>query len=600
MKKSKIILMCFLLFFCLGAGKKEETGNSDFVIENGVLTEYKGEAEEVVIPDGVTEIAKDAFCSRDGLKKVVLPESVEKIGIAAFVDCMNLQEINLEHVKYIGEGAFEWCNNLEKVDLTSAVVIQAMAFEQCEKLTKVALPEVEVLGDNAFSSSGLTDVTGLEKVTSVGRDPFLLTPYREHYFSDASTQYHIINGYLTYAGNLTEVMEIPDGVQVICGSAFSYGSMDAHNIIREIILPDSVRIIESGAFAYQRQLEKINLGQVEEIGREAFQNCKKLQNVDLTSAVEIRQEAFEYCSELKCADMPLVKILESGAFIYSGLTQVSGLDKVEEVGADPFFGTPYREQYFADKTTQFHILNGYLISAGNCAKTVTIPKGVTVICGNAFYNRPVTNLYIPEGVTTIQAGALYGNSLRYVRMADSVTVLEGGQFTRKLIDVRLSQNITKLEDDLLGDTHLKQLTIPKAVIEISDWSLWNARLQHITIPSTMTEQVCKELIEATKQMYTVPTIYADTATLAPEVKKLLEENYTLKKLALQKKKLTLEVGATYKLRMNGYSKCDTWKSSNPKIASVSRTGKITAKKKGTVTITASLYGKEYKCTVKVN
>ena len=33
----------------------------DFVVENGVLTEYRGLGGEVAIPAGVTEIASDAF-----------------------------------------------------------------------------------------------------------------------------------------------------------------------------------------------------------------------------------------------------------------------------------------------------------------------------------------------------------------------------------------------------------------------------------------------------------------------------------------------------------------------------------------------------------
>ena len=43
----------------------------------------------------------------------------------------------------------------------------------------------------------------------------------------------------------------------------------------------------------------------------------------------------------------------------------------------------------------------------------------------------------------------------------------------------------------------------------------------------------------------------------------------------------------------------TWKSSNPKVATVSPTGKVTTKKKGTTTITAKLYGKTYKYKVTV-
>ena len=42
-----------------------------------------------------------------------------------------------------------------------------------------------------------------------------------------------------------------------------------------------------------------------------------------------------------------------------------------------------------------------------------------------------------------------------------------------------------------------------------------------------------------------------------------------------------------------------WSSSNKKIATVSSKGKVTAKKKGTATITAKVSGKSYKCKVTV-
>jgi uncharacterized protein YjdB len=56
---------------------------SDFVIENGVLTAYKGNKTEVVIPSTVTEIGEGVFMEKEegdsaGIKKVVIPASVKK------------------------------------------------------------------------------------------------------------------------------------------------------------------------------------------------------------------------------------------------------------------------------------------------------------------------------------------------------------------------------------------------------------------------------------------------------------------------------------------------------------------------------------------
>ncbi len=72
-----------------------------------------------------------------------------------------------------------------------------------------------------------------------------------------------------------------------------------------------------------------------------------------------------------------------------------------------------------------------------------------------------------------------------------------------------------------------------------------------------------------------------------------------KKVKLNKKKITLKVGKTYKLKVKNTRKKVKWSSNKPKVAKVSKKGKVTAKKKGTAIITAKVGKKKYKCTVKV-
>ena len=92
------------------------SANSDFVIENGVLLEYKGPGGEVIIPEGVTEIPILRFEHCNHLTRVVLPESLQSINIRAFYDCINLKEVVIsKNVSYIGEGAFDSCERLERI-----------------------------------------------------------------------------------------------------------------------------------------------------------------------------------------------------------------------------------------------------------------------------------------------------------------------------------------------------------------------------------------------------------------------------------------------------------------------------------------------------
>lgn len=77
---------------------------------------------------------------------------------------------------------------------------------------------------------------------------------------------------------------------------------------------------------------------------------------------------------------------------------------------------------------------------------------------------------------------------------------------------------------------------------------------------------------------------------------------TVAEISLNKSKVKLNVGKTATLvaKYNKKKVNPTFKSSNPNIASVNKNGKITAKKKGTVTITATYKKSKVSCKVTVS
>jgi len=90
------------------------------VIVDGVCQERK-KLTKVVLPNTITEIGMAAFMSNEELTDVVLPPSIEKIDIQAFQSC-NLTKLELEklpNLKFIGTYAFD-SNNI-----TGTVVIPA-------------------------------------------------------------------------------------------------------------------------------------------------------------------------------------------------------------------------------------------------------------------------------------------------------------------------------------------------------------------------------------------------------------------------------------------------------------------------------------------
>lgn len=67
----------------------------EFEIENGILKKYEPKSPCAVVPDGVIEIGDRVFSGCDSLKSVILPQSVQKIGVEAFLWCGNLTDATL-------------------------------------------------------------------------------------------------------------------------------------------------------------------------------------------------------------------------------------------------------------------------------------------------------------------------------------------------------------------------------------------------------------------------------------------------------------------------------------------------------------------------
>lgn len=92
---------------------------NNFVIENGALKKYKGGVgRDVVIPDGVTEIGKEAFIYCHFLESITIPNSVKTINKHVFGDCISLKTVSFsDSIEQITNGskygAFKNCPSLD-------------------------------------------------------------------------------------------------------------------------------------------------------------------------------------------------------------------------------------------------------------------------------------------------------------------------------------------------------------------------------------------------------------------------------------------------------------------------------------------------------
>ena len=124
----------------------------DFVIAGNILIDYRGNDENVIIPDNVKGIGECAIAQKP-VKNVTIPDGVTFIGNFAFGECTSLESIVIPNsVKTIGNSAFQCCEKLESIVIPESVrEIGEAAFSYCDNLNNVSILGNDVkIGMKAF------------------------------------------------------------------------------------------------------------------------------------------------------------------------------------------------------------------------------------------------------------------------------------------------------------------------------------------------------------------------------------------------------------------------------------------------------------------
>ena len=192
----------------------------------------------------VVKIEKRAFASSD-VKNVIIPNTVKEIGKEAFCGCLDLERITLPaELECIEEGTFRECANLKKVVFPSHLrSIGERVFGGCAQLKSVDLPNtITQIGAGAFA------FTGLEKVE--------LPPVSK------------INA-ITFLGCPLESVSIPETVERIGAGAFQLCTK-----LTVVNMTNSVKCIEKEAFFGCKALTTINIpDSIADIDETAFVGC---------------------------------------------------------------------------------------------------------------------------------------------------------------------------------------------------------------------------------------------------------------------------------------------------------------------------------------
>ena len=505
---------------------KEFDDSVNYVVENGVLTAYKGSCSKIEIPDGVTEIAADCFKNKTFIKYVYMPDTVTILGSRCFYGCTSLQYVQFSNalqtinssafynckllggvilpdsVTYLGSYAFAFCDSLSRLVLSNALEEMSYGcFQGCVKLTAVEIPASlnKSAGSNCASVRGgpFTDCSRLKNVT----------------FEEGCTE--VVEYLFDYCTGLEEIT-IPDTVtQIGSGSFKSCTSLCtvifSGNLTRiessafhgcsslaEVILPDSVTYLGSYAFAFCDSLSRLVLSNaLEEMSYGCFQGCVKLTAVEIPASLNksagsncasVRGGPFTDCSRLKNVTFEegCTEVVEYLFDYCTGLEEITIPDTVTQIGSGSFKScTSLCTVIFSGNLTR--IESSAFRECSSLAEVI-LPDSVTYLGSYAFaYCENLSSIDFPSEIQTLPNYMLHGcTALESVVLPDSVQSIAQNVFygCSKLKSFTAGFELTSIGNNAFyGCKKLTDVKLNQNLTSIGQYAFYEcAALKTIVIP----------------------------------------------------------------------------------------------------------------------
>lgn len=441
----------------LESGSNIEFGWTDTIPQNA-FRNCEG-LENVLIPDGISEIGAQAFSGCSNLTSITISESVTTIGNYAFANAQ------LVSAGPIGSG----CN----IEFGWNETIPGNAFSGCSGLVNIIFPNnITTIGEDAFHSTGFESLNIPESVTTIGSKAFEYCENLNKIIIPSSTinigsSVFLSCPKLTSAGPIGSDCNIEFGwTEMIPDYAFS----DCDSLI-SFVFPEEILTIGGHAFASCDGLTNMPIPDgVTSIGEAAFQYCTGFTNITLPEGlVSIGKEAFSYCT---------------------GLSKITIPNSVTSMGIAVFEDCPL------------------LTSAGPNGSGCAIEFGWTeIIPAKAFYDcSSLTRVTIPNGVTSIGCDTFGGcDNLVSVATPDSVCNIGARAFYQcyNMTSFKIPDNLTCIESHVFYQSGLTSILIPENVTRIGDSAFYGTSLSDVTMLGNMLEisslafSSCKNLTNVT-------------------------------------------------------------------------------------------------------
>ena len=387
--------------------------------------------------------------------------------------------------------------------------------------------------------------------------------------------------------NITEIV-LPNGLKEIGQAAF-WGCTN----MTSINIPTSLTTLGSDAFRDDSSLSSsITIpATVSIIGSNAFRDCRKISSVTIADGVtEIGEYAFNECSKITSIELPAsINLLGSSSFAETGLTSISIPYSITNIPSSAF---------------------------ANCKLTsITLPKNLQTIGAQAFANNgtSIQEVEIPESVISIGNNAFNGTNVKnfYINNIPSkIAIGENSPFNTSGVSIHvftmmknIFENATNWSNykghfvDDIEITHVESITLDNESMIVLTGATGklnatinpeDARIKDVVYTSSDPNLI---LIDSATGVFSAGANEGDatvTCTAADGSDVFAECKITVKKsfvpatsVTLNKTNASMEVGGSLSLTAtinptNATFKNVVWISDNEDVATVSKTGNLTA------------------------
>ncbi len=277
----------------------------DYVKDNKCSSPWYSERNritEAIISDGVPSIGAGAFYDCYKMERVTIPESVKSIRLQAFHNCEKLKNLIMpSNLESIDDFAFTFCPSLKSITFTSKEppTVGRNLFETfAESETMVTL----------YGQGIDSDVFGDESIGNNGKITFEIGGR-----SDNIT-WSIAEGLLKLSMNRDKNTEYKPFVENnVCSAPWHKYRTGIHTAT----ISSGFKNLNDGLFFDCTYLKKVEIPEVETIGKQAFHNCRSLESLILPASVKkIGDFAFTFCTSLELVHLSSHRTPEFGFHMF--------------------------------------------------------------------------------------------------------------------------------------------------------------------------------------------------------------------------------------------------------------------------------------------